>query len=333
MAIRAVAAKVVARGIVACAAMAACMQLAAQTTAPWMMVTPKVSPAYRLDLSTLFLQNLPPHTRTGVQIHRPTHNMGEEALAWSLQHAPQQKSIVLMSEELALIGDAAAASPRHLRHYAPLLVVLETHWCLFAKIDSPLAQAEHLIAWVKAKQSPPEIAIPVLSGRLRLWVQGMAERTQSVWNMQAYGVGGDPAQALRNGADVALGRCDQSWRHTSAMRILAKSTKQAAVAQPFVPEFSDLGWTPLGNGWVAWFAPLSIPQAERDAMAQALYAASRSPHIQSEIIASGQAAVDMSPAVSAQYIDSFARTWNEIGRLLLGSKFGDLQKMAGQAGF
>lgn len=312
--------------------LAASLPLQAQApAAAWQLVVPVASPAYRMDIGSLFAEALRKESGQTLQLQRGSLNQGVEALRSSLAQAPEVPSLVLMPEELALFGDAALHSPQHMIHYQPLLVVLETYWCLVVDERSPLRHAKDLLGWAKSKKMSPLIALPVAHGRMRLWVQGMAERTQRVWGIQTYGIGGDASLALQQGADLALVRCDQQWRNAQKTRVLAKSTKVPMGDWPRVPEFSDLGWMPLGNGWLAWVAPKSLPEPQRKAMAQLLYASSRATHIQSEIVASGQVAVDMTPEASRQYIEAFTRTWHDIGHLMLGDKFGNLPAMAGEA--
>lgn len=298
----------------------------------WWVVTPHVlAPGHREEFSALFTRHLRAQGLTGVQLHAPTRNRQVQALEWALQHAPRHKSLVLWHEEFALVGDAAIGHPRHLQHYAPLLVMLETQWCLFTWQDAPIQRAEDLLNWARQAQRAPVVALPVLSGRMRLWVQGMAVRSHRSWEMVDYGLSGDPSVALRNGADVALGRCDLQWAHAASSRVLARSNPLPGQKASQIPLFSDVGWMPLGNGWLAWMAPRAIAETERSAMAQALYRVLHMPEVQAEIRATGLMPINLTPEQSQYYIERYSTTWNQIGALMLGSRFGDLDAMASPA--
>lgn len=297
----------------------------------WTVVQPVKATHYKTDVARVFAQQLTRELGKPVTVHEATRDLGAPALAWSLTQAPQRRSIVLMTEEMSLVGDAARGSAQHLSHYAPLLVLLETRWCLFVPTHSPLLKAESLLDWAKRSVQTPRVAIPVASGRMRLWVQGMAMRTNRAWEMDTYGIAGDVGQALQHGSDVALGRCDQQWRNATNTRILAKGSDSKDGFLPQTPLFTDLGWMPLGNGWLAWLAPKSIPQAERDAMAQMLYKIAIKPEVRMQLEATEQIVIPMSPQASAGYLMSFIHTWTELGQLLLGRDFGDLSKMQGLA--
>lgn len=303
----------------------------AQHPSAWTIVQPVKASHYQTDVARLFAQHLSQELGSSVTVHEATRDLGAPTLAWSLAQAPQRRSLVLMTEEMALVGEAARGSAQYLAQYAPLLVLLETRWCLFAAIDSPHMNAESLLDWAKHTAVPPQIAIPAASGRLRLWVQGMAMRTNRAWEIRTYGIGGDVSQALQHGADVALGRCDQQWRNAKTTRILAKGSDSGDGFLPHTLLFTDLGWMPLGNGWLAWLAPQSISQQERDAMARTLHKIANTPEVRMQLEATEQVVTTMSPEASAEYLGSFARTWAKVGQLFLGQDFGDLSKMQGMA--
>lgn len=307
------------------------MVLYAQTTLPWTVVQPVKASHFKVDVAGLFTQHLNRELGGGVSIHEATRDLGAPALAWSLAQAPQRRSIVLMSEELASLGESAQSSAQHLAHYTPLLMLLETRWCLFVPSNSPLLQAQKLLDWAKLSVEPPRVAIPAASGRMRLWVQGMATRTNRAWEIDTYGVAGDVNQALQRGADVAVGRCDQQWRNAANMRILAKGGNDKDGFLPHIPLFSELGWMPLGNGWLAWMAPKSLPPKELQAMAKLLHEIASRPDVRVQLQSTEQVVGQMTPEASAAYLNSYAQIWSEIGRLLLGNEFGDLSKMQGRA--
>jgi tripartite-type tricarboxylate transporter receptor subunit TctC len=298
----------------------------------WQVVTPVEVPAHRLDIGQIFASRLEALHGSRVSVNSVLHGGGVKALESVLQpNAAPPYSLVLMAEELALVGDAAKASAQHVSHYSPLLVVLETRWCLFGRADGPVTDARQLLSWARHKASAPRVAIPVTSGRVRLWVQGMAQRTHRDWQMDTYGVGGEFSQALHQGTDLALGRCDQQWQHAHRMRILAKGAEIEDGFLPGVPNFSELGWVPFGNGWLAWMAPNRVPPAERNAMAQHLYKISQEREVQAHLLGTEQVMVNLTPQASASYIEKFTQTWNQIGHLLLDQDFGNLKKMQGLA--
>lgn len=315
----------------ACVLLAGSVTAQAQTALPWAVVQPVKASHFKVDVAGLFTQHLNRELGGGVVIHEATRDLGAPALAWSLAQAPQRRSIVLMSEEMSLLGESARHSAQHLAHYTPLLVLLETRWCFFAASNSPLLQADKLLDWAKVSVEPPRVAIPAASGRMRLWVQGMATRTNRVWEIETYGVGGDVNQALQRGADVAVGRCDQQWRNAATMRILAKGSTDKDGFLPHIPLFTELGWMPLGHGWLAWLAPKSLPPQELQTMAKLLHTVATRPDVHVQLQSTEQIVRQMTPEVSAAYLASYAQTWGDIGQLLLGRDFGDLSKMQGLA--
>lgn len=311
------------------------MAVVAAQTVPqppvWTVVQPVKAAHYKMDVARVFAQHLSRELGSTVSVHEATRDLLAPALAWSLTQAPERRSIVLMTEEMSLVGDAAKGSAQHLAHYAPLLVVLETRWCLLVPTDSPLLQADSLLDWAKHSVQPPKVAIPVASGRMRLWVQGMAMRTNRPWDIETYGVAGDVGKALQRGADMGLARCDQQWRNATNTRILAKGSDHKDGFLPNTPLFSDLGWMPLGNGWLAWLAPQSIAQSEREAMAKLLYKIANKPEVRMQLAATEQIVTQMSVQASAKYLSSYMQTWSEMGQLMLGQDFGNLSKMQGLA--
>ena len=303
----------------------------AENATPWVIVQPTPASNYKVDVAQLFRTHLAQKLEGGITVHEPTRDLGAPALAWSVAQAPQRRSLVLMTEELSLLGHAAKSSAQHLSNFIPLLVVLQTRWCLFVKKDSALERPEQLLQWAQHKAQPPSVALPVASGRMRLWVQGMAVRTQRPWEMVEYGVGGDMRPALLDGVDVALGRCDLQERNGDATRILAKGSIGDTQFLPTTAKFTDLGWMPLGDGWLAWMAPITTPHAEREAMAQKLHAIARQPQVQWRLEAAGQVVASMTPEESARYVQTYSAAWHGIGEFLLGANFGDLSKMQGLA--
>lgn len=284
----------------------------------WVLLQPALAPHHKVGVQWLFAQHLQQELGTAfpVQESRPEH--ADQLLAKALAQAPAKKSMVVMSDKIALVGEVLQDSPRHLEHYAPLLVLLETRWCLFALKAQGLASAQQVLAYASQKGRLPRVGMPGASGVGHLWIQGMEIRTHSAWQLDDYGPGGDVVQALHAGSDVAIGRCDELNDHarTQSMHIVAQGHGAGKDFLPGIPAFTDLGWMPMGHGWLAWVAPASIPQAEREVMAHVLYQIAQQPEVQTALRKSGQIVVDMPPQASADYLNSYLKIWTNVGRLL-----------------
>lgn len=303
----------------------------AETLPLWQVVVPAKWPSERGDIAQVFTHRLQAITHPSIRVHETLSYRGAQTLEDVLRNPSAPYSLVLMNEELSLVGNAAQSHAQHLSHYATLLVFLETRWCLFVPADSSITHPSQLHQWALQKSTAPRIAVPVTSGRVRLWVQGMAQRTGRAWQMDTYGIGGDFASALAQGTDLALGHCDQQWGNAHRLRILAKGVDQEDLFLPNVPKFADVGWMPFGNGWLAWMAPKSVPEADRQAMAQQLYAIAHQKEVKAYLLGTEQVVPNLTPQASANYVRDFSNTWNQIGHLLLGEDFGDLEKMQGLA--
>lgn len=143
----------------------------------WQVMVPAPWARGGEDVAQVFTKRLKDNQHTPIPLQAKLSYQGPESLAAALRQPGPPYNLVLMNEELALVGQAAQHSPQHLSHYATLLVVLETRWCLFVRADSPITHPHQLLPWAREKSTAPRIAIPTTSGRVRLWVQGMAQRT------------------------------------------------------------------------------------------------------------------------------------------------------------
>lgn len=284
----------------------------------WVVVHPSVAAHHNVPLHWLFAKHLQQEWGGTFPVYEASPEQADPLLTWAQTQAPQTQSIVVMTDKMALVGEVLQESPRHLDHFAPLLVLVETRWCLFALRSSGLHSAQQVLEHAKKNGRQPRVGMPGASGVIRLWMQGMETRTKSAWRMDDYGFGGSLVQSLYGGADVAVGRCDELTNNAQAskIRIVAKGRANDDKFLPHVPSFTDLGWMPMGNGWLAWVAPKRIPAEERQAMAAMLYKIAQKPEMQAALQQTGQIVVDMNPQQSADYLNTYLKVWTDVGQLL-----------------
>lgn len=286
----------------------------AQTT--WKLVVPWRPPQVSVDVPELFAQALRKELGEPVEVHAPVYDQQDDALRWSLESASTQPSLVLFSEELALMGKEDKAHPRHLSHYEPAMLIWQTRWCLYVAKDSPLQQSAALQAWLHNPVQTPVIAIPEAKGRLSIWVKGMEQRTGRKWQVQTYGLKGSIVEPLAQGNTVALSYCNRQRLHPDQTRIVAQSGPTPAVTLPQVPLFSDIGWLPMQKGWMAWMVPKAVPVVQRQRMEAALERVMRDPSVQSALAGTGHVVRALTAQEAKHTIASFARTWHGIDGIL-----------------
>lgn len=305
-------------------------QTPARKMAPpkWVVVQPAHAHGFQFDMATAVATGLTREWGYPVRIDAATRGKGSDAARWSLEAAPRQPSVLLLPEESMLFGDAAKDLPMHIAHFEPLVVLAFKRWCLFTRADFPLDSAQRLRTWLAKHTVPVRIALPIAAGRMRLWTQGMAYLTQHRWDMQPYGVNGDFARALADGADMAIGRCDRVGARKGDLKVLLQSGDTRAPQAPDIPTFREAGWAPFEHGWSVAFAPKTVDVAERERMAQALYRVAQTPAVREGLRNAGFMPADLPPRESAAHIESFVKAWASVGHFLLGQSFGNLQEMA-----
>jgi len=69
------------------------------------------------------------------------------------------------------------------------------------------------------------------------------------------------------------------------------------------------------KGWLAWMVPKTMPAAQREKMATALYRVMGKPAVQAQLRSTGHVVQHMSAAMSKQHIEDFAKTWRDIEAL------------------
>lgn len=282
----------------------------------WSIVVPWRPPQVSVDVPALFERALQRHLPVPVQIQQAVYNQQDEALAWSLQVASVQPSLVLFSEELALLGNADQAHPRHLSHYEPVMMVWQTRWCLYVAKDSPLQQPDALQAWMYDPQRTPVIAIPEAKGRLSIWVKGMERRTHRRWQVQPYGLKGSIVEPLVHGDAVALSYCNRQRLHPDKTRIIAQSGMTPSPTMPDIPLFTDLNWLPMQKGWMAWMVPKAVPHAQRAQMEAALERIMQDPAVLAQLRGSGHVVQAFTVQEARATLQSFTRAWRDIDEVL-----------------
>ena len=287
----------------------------AQAQSAWKMVVPWRPQLVTVDVPVMFASHLTQELKVPVVLEESVYNKHEEALTWALEIVKKQPTLVLFSEELSVVGEGARSSPRHISHYEPLIMIWQSRWCLFADANSPLQNTDALKAWMTDPAATPTVAITEPGGPLSIWLQGMERRTKRKWNVHVYGLRGSILDALDKGAGVALSYCNRQKLHPNRTRILAQSGPLRSELLPDVPLFSEVGWAPMAKGWMAWMVPKDTPADQKEKMAQALYRVMGKPAVQAQLRSTGHVVQHVSPAVSKQYIESFAETWRNIDTL------------------
>ena len=278
--------------------------------APWRSAARTGTPAFMAKELTKVLQ-------VPVEVETSVEGTLDGALIWSLANAKTQPSLVLLSDELVQTGGVEDPNnPRNLSLYEPLALMLLTRWCLFVPAGGQPVEPKTLLESLRVKRASPHIAIPELGGRMSVWVRGMEQRTHRKWQVSTYGLRGSVAEALRRGADVALGYCSRQKAHPEQTRILLQSGNIRSDAMPDVPLSAASGWMPMDHGWVAWAVPKAVAPVQREKMAVALYRVMGTASMKERLGSVGHVFEHWTPQQSREHIEAFTRTWQSISHLL-----------------
>ena len=282
----------------------------------WKIVVPWRPALVTVDVPELFAKELSKALELPVVIDEATYNKQDEALTWSLGAAQSQPSLVLFSEELALLNAEDTASPRHISRYEPLMLIWQTRWCLFGLKDSKFQKPGALKDWMQNHQETRKIVIPEGKGRISIWVRGLELHTRSKWEVHTYGLTGGIVQALENGVDVAVSFCNRQRLHPDKTLILAQSGPTRSERLPEVPLLTEVGWAPLSQGWMGWMVPKGTQLSQREKMAEALYRVMGKSEVQTQLRGTGHVVQHVDTQFAKRHIESYAKTWGGIDELL-----------------
>ena len=282
----------------------------------WKIVVPWRPPLVTVDIPVLFAQELSQVFALPVVIDEASYNKQEDALTWSLAVAPTQPSLVLFSEELALLNAEDRANPRHISHYEPMMLIWQTRWCLFGLKDSKLHKPGALKDWIANDKETHKVAIPEGKGRLSIWVRGLEQHTRSKWQVHTYGLTGSFIDVLEDGVDVAVSYCNRQKLHPDKTQILAQSGPTRSEMLPEVPLFAEIGWAPLAKGWTGWMTPKGIPVAQREKMAEALYRVMGKAEVQAQLRRTGHVVQHVDAQMAKRHIETYEKVWGRIDELL-----------------
>jgi len=288
----------------------------AAKNSPWVIVQPRWAPGFMIDTAEEISKGLERELGYEVPIDAATRGLGEKAMQWSLDVAPTQANIVVVPEESILIFPEKEHLASHLKNFEPLLVLAYKRWCAYTLQSSSLTSAAQLADWLSKSSAPVRVAVPSMTGRISLWVKGMAQQTRREWQPQEYGVNGDFVKSLTEGADIAIARCDRIGASKSNIRLLVHSGGPKNIFYKDIPKFGELGWLPFSSGWVGVLAPNVINVEDRERLAQAIYKVMQKDAVKNRMIAAGFIPANLPPLDSRQFISSFYQSWALIDKLL-----------------
>ncbi|MGE8397569.1 MAG: hypothetical protein ACN6NT_08200, partial [Comamonas sp.] len=169
---------------------------------------------------------------------------------------------------------------------------------------------------------PVTIAVGVPRGKPMLWVHALTRNSSqsplprlSV-KAQLYAGSEQMQQVLKNGADIAIGRCVHIMSLAPDVMALGVAQQNTAPYLAGLPLFTDLGLPPLSRGWYGAFVPASMAAPDKQRVIAAMQKMVGAPEVKKMIVQQGLTPLQLDYAASKAYIEEYKRTWQSVSDLL-----------------
>lgn len=289
---------------------------------PWTVVKTNAMFQHGNGLSEYVAQQLKKALGEDVQIWQGEGDQTAAATRWALENAPHRRPVLMLTEGSSTVMGPVSRSTYHLANFEPVTVFMEMPWCLYALKSSPAVKQSNIFNWLRQLQRPVTVAVGVPRGKPMLWVHALTHKSiQSPQptlpvTAQFYAGTKQMQQALKNGADLAIGRCVQILNLEPDVVALGVAQKDATPYVAGLPLFSDLGLPPLSRGWYGAFVPINMATQDKQKLIAAMERIAQAPDVKKMILQRGLTPLQLDYAASKAYIEEYKRTWQSVSDLL-----------------
>ena len=292
------------------------------TPEPWTVVRTNAMFQHGHGLSEYVAQQLKKELGEDVLIWQGEGDQTAAATRWALDNAPHRRPVLMLTEGSSTVMGPVSRSSYHLANFEPVAMLMEMPWCLYALKDSPVVKQSNVFNWLRQLQRPVTIAVGVPRGKPMLWVHALAHKSSQSSlpalpvSAQFYAGTQQMQQALKNGAEIAIGRCVQILSLEPDVVALGVAQENAAPYVAGLPLFSDLGLPPLSRGWYGAFVPTTMAAQDKQRLIAAMERITQSPDVKKMIVERGLTPLQLDYAASKAYIEEYKRTWQSVSDLL-----------------
>lgn len=298
------------------------MSVAQPAPEPWTVVRSNAMFEHGRGLSEFVAQQLKKELGEDILMWQGQGDQTVAATRWALDNAPHRRAVLMLTEGSSTVMGPVGRSTYHLANFEPVTVFMEMPWCLFALKDSSVVQQRNVFRWLSQLQRPVTIAVGVPRGKPMLWVHALTRNSSqsplpslSV-TAQLYAGSQQMQQVLKNGADIAIGRCIHIMSLAPDVVALGVAQQNAAPYVAGLPLFTDLGLPPLSRGWYGAFVPVSMAAQDKQRVITAMERIVKAPEVKKMIVQQGLTPLQLDYAASKAYIEEYKRTWQSVSDLL-----------------
>ena len=301
----------------------ACMSMSFAQSTPesWTVVKSNAMFQHGQGLSEYVAQQLKKELGEDILLWQGEGDQTAEATRWALGNAPNRRAVLMLTEGSSTVMGPVSRS-YHLANFEPVTVFMEMPWCLFALKNSPAVKQTNVFRWLSQLQRPVTIAVGVPRGKPMLWVHALTRNSSqsplprlSV-KAQLYAGSEQMQQVLKNGADIAIGRCVHIMSLAPDVMALGVAQQNTAPYLAGLPLFTDLGLPPLSRGWYGAFVPASMAASDKQRAIAAMQKIVGAPEVKKMIVQQGLTPLQLDYAASKAYIEEYKRTWQSVSDLL-----------------
>jgi tripartite-type tricarboxylate transporter receptor subunit TctC len=168
------------------------------------------------------------------------------------------------------------------KDFVPVSQVSDYQFAIAVGAAIPLKEVNHLFAWLRSNPDRANFGVPATGSLPHFFGLMLAEQAKVSPQIIGY-KGSAPLQTDLIGGQVpvAIDTLDSLYalHQAGKLRILASSGEQRASFARDIPTFREAGLKLSANGWNTFFAPVQMPTAKVQWLANAIRAAMQEPSI------------------------------------------------------
>ncbi len=203
------------------------------------------------------------------------------------------------------------------RDFKPVSLVSRYKFALAVSADSPIRNVDGLRQWLKSHPRQFSLGVPATGSLPHFFALMLGRELGDAPEVVGYRgssplitelIGGVLPQGI-DSLDTLLPQ-----HRSGKLRILATSGEQRPAELNDVPTFREQGLDLVADGWNAFFAPASMPQARIDRLSADIAAVMKEPAMQEAVRAVYLEPVSMDAGETARELAAYRKQWEPVVR-------------------
>ena len=203
------------------------------------------------------------------------------------------------------------------RDFKPVSLVSRYKFALAVSADSPIRNVDGLRQWLKSHPRQFSLGVPATGSLPHFFALMLGRELGDTPEVVGYRgssplitelIGGVLPQGI-DSLDTLLPQ-----HRSGKLRILATSGEQRPAELNDVPTFREQGLDLVADGWNAFFAPASMPQARIDRLSADIAAVMKEPAMQEAVRAVYLEPVSMDAGETARELAAYRKQWEPVVR-------------------